>query len=142
MICGVRVPQHVKAFSQHSDGGTSDSTRWSTKFSAARGTAIYRFDFPPSDPTWNGAAYEKFPEIRPSIGSPRRWELAFDVTADCERPKVARCEIPGRPRMQRSQGCDCARVGGEADQQGTAWITGREDASKIVATATHSLLER
>ena len=135
MICGVRVP-HTRGFLAHSDGDVGLHALVDAILGALADGDIGSH-FPPSDPTWKGAASHQFLKYAVDRVAARGGRIAhLDVTLICERPKVGPLRDAMRARIAEITGLNVSRVAVKATTSERLGFTGREEGIAAMATAT------
>lgn len=93
--------------------------------------------FPPSDPTWKGAASRLFLEHAVGLAKARGGVIAhIDATLVCERPKVGPHRDAIRASLAALMGLDVSRVAVKATTSEKLGFTGRQEGMAALATAT------
>jgi 2-C-methyl-D-erythritol 4-phosphate cytidylyltransferase/2-C-methyl-D-erythritol 2,4-cyclodiphosphate synthase len=93
--------------------------------------------FPPSDPSWRGAASEVF--LRKAIGraADRRFAVThLDCTLVCEAPKIGPHAPAMRDRLAAIAGIEAERISVKATTSERLGFTGRGEGIAALATAT------
>jgi 2-C-methyl-D-erythritol 4-phosphate cytidylyltransferase/2-C-methyl-D-erythritol 2,4-cyclodiphosphate synthase len=135
MICGVRVP-YTKGFLAHSDGDVGLHALVDAILGALADGDIGSH-FPPSDPSWKGAASDQFLKYAVDRVTARGGRVAhLDVTLICERPKIGPLRDIMRARIAEITGLALSRVAVKATTSERLGFTGREEGIAAVASAT------
>ncbi|MEM7694441.1 MAG: bifunctional 2-C-methyl-D-erythritol 4-phosphate cytidylyltransferase/2-C-methyl-D-erythritol 2,4-cyclodiphosphate synthase [Pseudomonadota bacterium] len=97
--------------------------------------------FPPSDPTWKGAASDQFLRHAIALVSARGTVTHLDLTIICERPKIGPVREAMRAKIAVICGLSPARVSVKATTSERLGFTGRGEGIAAQALATVALFE-
>lgn len=142
MLCGVRVP-HETGLKAHSDGDVGLHALTDALLGAAALGDIGQH-FPPSDPTWKGAASDQFlAHAMRLLAEAGGRATNLDVTLICERPKIGPHVAAMRARIAQITGLELSRVSVKATTTEKLGFTGRREgiAAMAIATAAFGWLE-
>lgn len=135
MLCGVAVP-HGHGLVGHSDADVGLHALTDAIFGALAEGDIGQW-FPPSDPTWKGAASAVFLVKAVERVAARGFTLThLDLTLVCESPKIGPHALAMRTEVARIAGIDLDRVSVKATTSERLGFTGRREGIAALATAT------
>ncbi len=134
-LCGIRIPcDH--GLVGHSDADVGLHALTDAIFGALAEGDIGAW-FPPSDPTWKGAASEIFLARAAGRASERGFALShLDCTLVCEAPKIGPHAGAMRSEIARIAGIPTERVSVKATTSERLGFTGRGEGIAALATAT------
>jgi len=134
-LCGVRLP-FERGLAGHSDADVGLHALTDAIFGALGEGDIGQW-FPPSDPTWKGAASSIFLEKAVARAAVRGFALSnLDCTLVCEAPKIGPHAAAMRGAVARIAGIDLDRVSVKATTSERLGFTGRGEGIAALATAT------
>jgi len=135
MLCGVRVP-HTRGFRAHSDGDVGLHALVDAILGALADGDIGSH-FPPTDPTWKGAASDQFLKYAVERVAARGGRVAhLDLTLICEAPKIGPHRDAMRARIAEIAGLPVARVAVKGTTSEKLGFTGRQEGIAAMAVAT------
>jgi len=136
-LCGVRI-EHTHGLAGHSDADVAIHALVDALLGAI-GAGDIGQHFPPSDPTWKGAASHQFLSHAVKLVSEAGYTLGnADVTLICEAPKIGPHREAMRQRLADVLGVDTALVSVKATTTEKLGFTGRSEG--IAAQAAVSLV--
>lgn len=134
-LCGVELP-HDGALLGHSDADVGWHALCDAIYGALAAGDIGRH-FPPSDPTWRGAASEVFLRHAAGLAAGGGWRLThLDCTLICERPKVSPHAAAMIARTAAVAGVEPGAVSVKATTSERLGFAGRGEGIAAMATAT------
>ena len=134
-LCGVTVP-HDRALSGHSDADVGLHALTDAVLGALAEGDI-GLHFPPGDPTWRGAASERFLRHACELVRARGGRLVHcDVTLICEAPRIGPHREAMRVRIAGIAGVAEDRVSVKATTTEGLGLTGRREGIAAQATAS------
>lgn len=134
-LCGITIP-HSHGLIGHSDADVALHAVTDAIFGALAEGDIGQW-FPPSDPTWKGAASEIFLEKAVERTAARGFRIThIDCTLVCEHPKIGPHAAAMRAELARIARIDLDRVSVKATTSERLGFTGRGEGIAALATAT------
>jgi 2-C-methyl-D-erythritol 4-phosphate cytidylyltransferase/2-C-methyl-D-erythritol 2,4-cyclodiphosphate synthase len=134
-LCGVAVP-FDRALVGHSDADVGMHALTDAIFGALAEGDIGRW-FPPSDPTWKGAASGIFLERAMERAASRGFAVShLDLTLVCEAPKIGPHAEAMRNALARITAVEPDRISVKATTSERLGFTGRGEGIAAFATAT------
>jgi 2-C-methyl-D-erythritol 4-phosphate cytidylyltransferase/2-C-methyl-D-erythritol 2,4-cyclodiphosphate synthase len=134
-LCGVAIP-FERGLVGHSDADVGMHALTDAIFGALAEGDIGQW-FPPSDPTWRGAASEIFLKKAVARAADRGFSLShLDCTLVCEGPKIGPFAAAMRERLAAIARVDPGRVSVKATTSERLGFTGRGEGIAALATAT------
>ncbi|WP_299133724.1 bifunctional 2-C-methyl-D-erythritol 4-phosphate cytidylyltransferase/2-C-methyl-D-erythritol 2,4-cyclodiphosphate synthase [uncultured Amaricoccus sp.] len=134
-LCGVTLP-FDRGLVGHSDADVGMHALTDAIFGALAEGDIGQW-FPPSDPTWKGAASEIFLRKAVERAGARGYAVShLDCTLVCEAPKVGPHAPAMRAELARIAGVETDRVSVKATTSERLGFTGRGEGIAALATAT------
>jgi 2-C-methyl-D-erythritol 2,4-cyclodiphosphate synthase len=135
VLCGISIP-FDRSLVGHSDADVGMHALTDAIFGALAEGDIGQW-FPPSDPSWKGAASEVF--LRKAIGRAADSRFAvthLDCTLVCEAPKIGPHAPAMRDRLAAIAGIEAERISVKATTSERLGFTGRGEGIAALATAT------
>ncbi len=134
-LCGVAIP-FDRGLVGHSDADVGMHALTDAIFGALAEGDIGQW-FPPSDPTWKGAASEIFLRKAVERAGDRGFALThLDCTLVCEAPKIGPHAAAMRAELARIAGIEADRISVKATTSERLGFTGRGEGIAALATAT------
>jgi 2-C-methyl-D-erythritol 4-phosphate cytidylyltransferase/2-C-methyl-D-erythritol 2,4-cyclodiphosphate synthase len=134
-LCGVAVP-FGRGLVGHSDADVGMHAITDAIFGALAEGDIGQW-FPPSDPTWKGAASEVFLRKAVERATGRGFAVShLDCTLVCEAPKIGPHAAAMRQALGRIAGLEPERISVKATTSERLGFTGRGEGIAALATAT------
>ncbi len=134
-LCGVTLP-FDRGLVGHSDADVGMHALTDAIFGALAEGDIGQW-FPPSDPTWKGAASAIFLRKAVERAAARGYALShLDCTLVCEAPKIGPRAAAMRAELARIAGVEIDRISVKATTSERLGFTGRGEGIAALATAT------
>lgn len=134
-LCGVKIP-HIARLEGHSDADAAWHALCDAIFGAMSAGDIGDH-FPPSDPTWRGAASELFLKASADIAQANGWRITHvDVTVMCEAPRIKPHRLEMREATAQVLGLALDAVSVKATTTEQLGFLGRREGIAALATAT------
>lgn len=134
-LCGVTIP-HSHGLVGHSDADVALHAVTDAIFGALAEGDIGQW-FPPSDPSWKGAASEIFLAKAVERAAARGFRITHvDCTLVCELPKIGPHAAAMRAELARIARLDLDRISVKATTSERLGFTGRGEGIAALATAT------
>ena len=134
-LCGVTIP-HSHGLVGHSDADVALHAVTDAIFGALAEGDIGQW-FPPSDPSWKGAASEIFLAKAVERAAARGFRITHvDCTLVCELPKIGPHAAAMRAELARIARLDLDRISVKATTPERLGFTGRGEGIAALATAT------